>query len=630
MGGSMKLIVFLLGFSLYGNADIKLTVIQTSDLHSHFTNQDSAFQLGGLARVATKIQELRDGHANSLLVDAGDYSEGTIFFALDSGERSHKVMEAFGYDAIVLGNHDWLIGPAAMYEVMENARFKIPILSANLNLENLPKNINLQKYISPYIIKNVGGLRVGIFGLSTFQFIFDKYFKPAKLSEPSRVAISMARFLKDKQKCDVVFVVSHLGLTQDKIVARAAPAIDGIFGGHDHDLFSQPVYVGRVPIFHVGRWGEHIGEFEFTFDQGRTRLSSYKVHRIDDSIPEEPNLKSLIDGAVLKIEEKFGMLATSQVLRSEVDLPAHDLFNESIMGNWSTDAVRLAAQEVQGKVDLAIDSPTYAARDIFRGSTSGIDIFNIFPHIFNLKTQKTWTIQTFDVTGRTLKYLLSGFYKFGLNIKVSNATVVLDHSNYLNPIENVTIDGRPLQDSKSYKVAATEGVLGVFEAFQGWGIPLAVKNLSDTGLEPWRVVSTYLQRKGEILRDDIKWEGRVRTVQPDLIVRPEEFVVRSFSPRKLTLEFTVRNNGLRPAPATHLSIQHEDMGSPILTPSKDLFSLGDFDVPEIPGGDAVLYSLDWDVKNLKSGRYPLIINIKGEEHPKTAKNNELRTFVDIP
>lgn len=181
-------IVFIFLFTAAAFADIPLTILQTSDLHSHFTSRDSNFGLGGVSRVAAKIKQVKGAHPNVLVLDAGDFTEGNLFFTYNTGESTHRIMESLGYDAIVLGNHDWLIGPQELYKSLENTQFKIPILSSNLDFSQLPSAVNLQKYIKPYIIKEFQGMKVGILGLSTFQLIFDRFFLPVKLVDPLKVA----------------------------------------------------------------------------------------------------------------------------------------------------------------------------------------------------------------------------------------------------------------------------------------------------------------------------------------------------------------------------------------------------------------------------------------------------------
>lgn len=613
----------LFSFSLH--AEFKLTVIQTADLHSHFTNSQSAYGMGGLARIAKRVSEIKAMNSNSLFLDAGDYSEGTMFFAVDSGETTNRILEAMNYDALVLGNHDWLIGPRALYDTLLKSNFQVPILSANLDFSELPKNIDLKSYIHPYIIKQFGDIKVGIIGLSTFQFVFDSFLKPVVLREPTRMARHYAKKLKEAG-CQIIIVLSHLGVAQDKLIARFVPGVDLIVGGHTHYYLPKPLYVNKVPITHVGRWGEYVGEIELTYDKGITQLTEFRAHPIYETLEEEPIIKALVDGAILKIENTFGPIFNDNLLHTEVDLPAENKKTQDLLGDWAADAIYK-----ESKADLAIDSPTYATSNFMRGFVHTIDVFNVFPHIFNPETQQSWTIQNIELSGISLKLLMAAIFRVGLNLRLSHAEAVLDYSKYFNRLHSLKVDGKPIENFRKYKVGMTKGVLQTFDFIAGWGFQLIHGAPIDTNKEAWRAIRDYLVTKNPITRDSLKWEWRVKSLQPDLVIAAEEFRFVQKDFENGALDFYVRNTGVQASTETNLNISLSSIEDQQKTLS--LFALNEdgarIRIPRLKSGEAFHALIPITVAPLNRGRHPMLFEVEGSKGELNLSNNQLKTFIDV-
>src|SRR5687768_3705153 len=111
---SLVLLVYLLPISAFSG----VTLLHTNDLHSHFRPGRGALKLGGVARLKTLIDQIREERPEALLVDAGDWSEGTIYYNLGTGLESLRMMEHLGYDIAVVGNHDWLNGPDTLLNIV--------------------------------------------------------------------------------------------------------------------------------------------------------------------------------------------------------------------------------------------------------------------------------------------------------------------------------------------------------------------------------------------------------------------------------------------------------------------------------------------------------------------------------
>lgn len=611
----------------------RISVLHTSDLHSHFTARQSDRGLGGYARLKSKITQLRGERANTLLLDSGDWSEGSIFFTLGSGVLSQKMLDKFGYDAVVLGNHDWLVGPNQMYDTFVNSGIQTPVLSANLNFNDLSPQVPLSNFIKPYIVKEMNGVKVGIFGLSTFQLIYDHYFKPVKIKDPVRPAIATVQHLRKVEKCDIVILVSHLGMLTDKVVAASAPGIDLILGGHDHALTKKPEMVAGVPIVHVGHWGQHLGDYQLELQtDGSTKLVRHTLHQIDTSIKEDAEIKAMVNESMNLVEQEFKEpVFSDKIVMSEVDLNvSHKALANDVLGRWIVDAIREAAGS-----DVAADSPLFASSMLKRGLINSSDIFDLAPHIYMAQEHKAWTIHNYEVKGYALRALLSVFVKARLAVNLSNVTMVVD-LNATDPIKEIKVGGKGLNLLKTYRMASNPGVLEVFKRLTTFGIPIGPKTSEDTGIEVWRVVREALVKRSPILTGQLALEPRVRTKVADFMVGAE-FLKFEETGNTVRVVFQVFNAGMTSAkiPSATVKVDRTPMDS--LDENWEVFSATNRSAKtELAPGESVEMEMEWPVAKSIQGTwfYPIEITVGSAPGEQILHNNtvishlELLTLVD--
>ena len=168
-------------------ADTVITILHTNDTHSQIdplpANDRNAGK-GGVARRATLVKRIRKENPNTLLVDAGDVLQGTPYFNFYKGEVEYKAMSAIGYDAGTLGNHEFDNGVEALAAALKFATFDI--VSANYDV----KGTVLQDRVKRYVVKTLGGIRVGLFGLgiSPVALITPANFKGVTFIDPTLAA----------------------------------------------------------------------------------------------------------------------------------------------------------------------------------------------------------------------------------------------------------------------------------------------------------------------------------------------------------------------------------------------------------------------------------------------------------
>ncbi len=270
----------------------RLTILHTNDMHSRIDPfpQDgrTLAGLGGMARRATLIEQIRRQEEQVLLLDAGDIWQGTPYFNYYGGELEYKLMSQMQYDAATLGNHDFDNGLDGLYKQLPNASFSFT--SANYDFTNTI----LKDKFSPYKTFKKGKLLVGVFGvgIELEGLVFDKHHKGVRYLDPVPVAREMVQELRNKG-CHLIICLSHLGLSyeSDKIsdmrLAAQVEGIDLIIGGHTHSFLEEPVRVlnsagKEVLINQVGWAGVNLGRLDYRFDgKGRTTDVSWKTHPIE-------------------------------------------------------------------------------------------------------------------------------------------------------------------------------------------------------------------------------------------------------------------------------------------------------------------------------------------------------------
>ena len=268
------LLFFILHSSFFILHSQTLTLVHTSDTHSciepispHDIKPEQADKAGFIRRVSL-IKELRQEHPNMLLLDCGDFSQGSVYYSLFKGSAEVELMNLMGYDACTIGNHEFDYGVENMARLFRLAKF--PVVCANYDFTGTP----CEGLVKPYIIKECAGMRVGIFGLGPQLegLVSMANCQGVKYTHPTAVAQQVVDKLRNEEGCDFVVCLTHLGYgdhdDEDPALIRATRGIDVVLGGHSHSYFEYTKYLpnadGReIPLDHQGKNGQYVGVLEF-------------------------------------------------------------------------------------------------------------------------------------------------------------------------------------------------------------------------------------------------------------------------------------------------------------------------------------------------------------------------------
>lgn len=262
------------------SGEVRLIILHTNDVHSRLDPfpMDGSMNAGkgGVAARASIISRIRQQEEHVLLLDAGDIFQGTPYFNLYKGEPEMKAMRMMGYDAGIMGNHDFDAGMDNFVKQLGD-HGKFPILMCNYGFEGTP----METLYQPYKIFKKGPLRIGVtgVGIELEGLVPSALYGNTVYKDPVANANRIAEELKKKHQCDMVICLSHLGdrYTENKIsdedFAKASSNIDLIIGGHTHRFFEKPREYNnaqgrKVLVNQVGWGGLQLGRLDYVFSTG--------------------------------------------------------------------------------------------------------------------------------------------------------------------------------------------------------------------------------------------------------------------------------------------------------------------------------------------------------------------------
>jgi 5'-nucleotidase len=418
----------------------KLTILHTNDFHSHLQGfaPESAYTplvadndptIGGLARIAGIISEVRSENPGStLVVDGGDCLMGTLFQALEpeTGFQIHLMKKA-GYDVVAMGNHDFDFGPEAYAGILRKAsqRGEIPVILMG-NAVTDPDDpaddafeaLRTDGLVKPWVIREVNGIRIGIFSLLGKDADESAPYAPPVTFE--KIIPSAKTLVKElnKEGCDVIICLSHSGITKDKNgmwagedvkLAQKVKGIDLIITGHTHVLLKEPVIVNGVPIVGVGDNGRFVGRVDLLAVSRGLKLVKYEAIPVDDRARAESAIQSEItdqqERINLSILNPIGMTYSMPVAVAPFRV-AYEEYGDargSNLGALVADAVYDYVNTEGPGTDIAIVAAGVLRDPIEPGIQSVADIFRVMSLGSGTDNVPGYALSKMWVTGKELK-----------------------------------------------------------------------------------------------------------------------------------------------------------------------------------------------------------------------------------
>ena len=252
----------------------KLVILHTNDTHSQIevVRSGKGIGKGGVHQRAEFFAKIKAENENVLILDAGDYNQGTPYFTVFKGDLEVQVMNELGYEVVTLGNHEFDNGLDELARRLRNAKYTT--VCANYDFTDTP----LKDIIKPYVVIERGGLKIGIFGITTDlkTLVAKQNIKGMVYEDAYEVTDATALKLRNELGCDLVIALTHIGYSgypnqlSDINLAQKTENVDIIIGGHSHTfLKSEKIYKNRagkdVVIVQAGAQGEYVGCLEIEY-----------------------------------------------------------------------------------------------------------------------------------------------------------------------------------------------------------------------------------------------------------------------------------------------------------------------------------------------------------------------------
>jgi len=474
----------------------QFTILHTNDTHGHFwPNAKGEYGFPAHKTIVNLVKaEVEQKGGSLVLLNAGDFNTGVPESDMQTAEPDIKAMNAMGYEATVLGNHEF-DNPLQVLDMQEKwANF--PFLSANVINTKTGKTL-----VKPYTILNKQDLKIAVVGLTTedtAKLGNPEYLHNVKFEDPTTVAKATLKELNEKVKPDVKIALTHMGYYYDAKHGSNAPgdvslarnldkgAFDMIIGGHSHD----PICVD-----------------DFEFKNGELKLVNYqlipvnlkkKVKKEDgkteyvnyaEEIPQDPEMEKLLK----TYQDKGDALLSQKVGKLKGKLEGDRTiirFEQTNLGHLIAEAQRQKA-----KADIGIMNSGGIRDSIQEGDVTYKDILKIHP-FGNI-------VSYFELTGKelldylnvvALKEVDSGAYA-----QYSGISMTVNHAE--KKVENVKIQGKPLDLNKTYRIS-----LPSYNAAGGDGYPVMTKNPTfvNTGFIDADVLKEIRQQITQIDRSLLK------------------------------------------------------------------------------------------------------------------------------
>jgi len=284
-------------------SDFDLVILHTNDIHAHdLPFKEKGHLIGGVAKIDYLVTSIKKQHNNVLVVDAGDFFQGTPLFQRYGGEVEIEALNEIGYDVVELGNHEFDRGAKYLANQLQAAKF--PVLACNLDCRQVP---SLEHFVKPGLVKEINGEKIAFIGVITPDLEKKALgLDGVKVKAPdgnwlAPVGEEIKHF--QNQGINKIIIVSHCGIELDKRLAEAFPAIDLIIGGHSHTRLTQPVWIMHpdntyTAIVQTGCHGRALGDIDLKFDKEGNILKSetrYRLINITSNMKEDLTLEHYLE-----------------------------------------------------------------------------------------------------------------------------------------------------------------------------------------------------------------------------------------------------------------------------------------------------------------------------------------------
>ena len=426
-----------------------LTILHTNDIHGQFnplkaTGIEGEPEIGGFEALSYYVARERSGVENSLLLDAGDLMTGSVICEFEYenayGGALIAMMNRIGYDGMVPGNHEFDISADNLRALNKIAEF--PIICANMYKGDESITDKL------FEIYDFGDFRVGVIGLTYYPMrgmAADPNLEGFDTLEPVHVADSLAAELDPVT--DVIIILSHLGLDEDRLLADSVTGIDLIVGGHSHTELFEPEIVNGVIMVQAGSQCRYLGKLNISIEKDSiVGFQDELIPMLTEDMDPDPEISRMVSENNQMIDDLYGKEIGKLKDKWEIEYG-----NQSVLGEWIADALKKRLH-----TDLAIVNAGSIRRGLGPGKITIRDIYEMLPFDNDIVTFGCSGRQLRTIAGENLSLGAEGFI---YPLYISGLTCSWRESDSGAVIIELAVNGEPVKDDQVYQVASLDYIV---------------------------------------------------------------------------------------------------------------------------------------------------------------------------
>ena len=540
----------------------EMTIVFTHDLHSHLDSFSAELDgkeqnVGGFARLKTFIEKTKEEDENTLVLDGGDFSMGTLYQTVFETQAAElRMLGCLGTDVTTMGNHEFDYRTKGLTNMLNSAvdsgdalpAFVLCNVDWEATLEQGSEDVEALKAafdhygIEPYVMLEKGGVKIAVIGVfgqdalecaPTCELVF---------KDPAEAVKETVAGIREKEDPDLIVCVSHSGTwedpkeSEDEILAKKVPELDLIVSGHTHSTLEEPIVHGSTVIVSCGEYGMKAGRLRMSRKaDGRWQVETYELVGMTDEIAED-------EGTIEKIRS-FGATIDSDYLAQfgytrdqvlvynpwknltlkEMDGSLQENAFTNLLADSYLDTLNRLPEQAEDPVAVAV-VPSGVIRDVFaeNSDVTVSDVFNVFSLGIGPDGVPGYPLISIYLTGAELKTLAeidasispmmttAQLYMGGLNYTINPNRMILNKVTGVVLCDSRGNESEP-EDDKLYHVAAdlysgqmlgavTDMSYGILSIVPKDARGNPVENLEehifyDNGLEvkAWEAVARYME-----------------------------------------------------------------------------------------------------------------------------------------
>ncbi|AKQ45525.1 5'-nucleotidase [Rufibacter radiotolerans] len=439
-----------------------ITILQTADIHGQLMPHQEFFiekgkfafkERGGMANLQTIFKQVKaENPGGTVIVDGGDLIQGSAVAALSEGKVFGPVIKAMDYDFLIPGNWEVIFGSQKMRGVL--ASYGKPVVCANIYDEASGKMV-----YPPYLVKEVKGVKLGFISYNDPEVpirqnpSFSKGLIFKQLEDNLQPLI---KELKEEQKVDILFLVTHLGISKQIYLAdqEQLKGVDFVLGNDTHERIRQPLKRKYAQVVEPGAFASFVGRLDLDVKDGKIVGQRYELIDVDPAkFPADPTVQKIVEEQLAPYKKQM-----EQVLGYTTTPLYRYLVVENPMDNLITDAVRWKTG-----ADIAISNGFRFSTPIVPGASGKApitytDIWNMLPVNENVKTGKATGQQIWNWMEQELHNVFAEkpLERFGgWVIRFSGMEMTFKaNAPKGQRVQTITVAGKPIDLKKQYTMAA--------------------------------------------------------------------------------------------------------------------------------------------------------------------------------